>query len=94
VATAYTLFTNGGTVRPLIGPQSHPGGSPRPATDAGEGKVRRPADTTFLVTNMLRSVINEGHGCGARGMGFTADAAGKSGTTNDQRDAWFVGFTP
>ena len=52
------------------------------------------ADTTFLVTSMLRSVINEGTGAGARAAGFTADAAGKSGTTNDLRDAWFVGFTP
>ena len=55
--------------------------------------VARP-DTTFLVTNMMRSVINEGTGAGARAAGFTLDAAGKSGTTNDLRDAWFVGFTP
>ena len=63
---------------------------PEPAKDTS---VARP-DTTFLVTNMLRSVINEGTGAAARAMGFTPDAAGKSGTTNDQRDAWFVGFTP
>ena len=43
---------------------------------------------------MMRSVINEGTGAGARAAGFTLDAAGKSGTTNDLRDAWFVGFTP
>ena len=43
---------------------------------------------------MMRSVINEGTGAGARGAGFTLDAAGKTGTTNDLRDAWFVGFTP
>ena len=55
--------------------------------------VARP-DTTFLVTNMMRSVINEGTGAGARAAGFALDAAGKSGTTNDLRDAWFVGFTP
>ena len=43
---------------------------------------------------MMRSVINEGTGAGARAAGFTLDAAGKSGTTNDLRDAWFIGFTP
>jgi len=42
----------------------------------------------------MRSVINEGTAAGARGLGFTPDAAGKTGTTNDLRDAWFVGFTP
>ncbi len=43
---------------------------------------------------MMRSVINEGTGAAARAAGFALDAAGKSGTTNDLRDAWFVGFTP
>jgi len=51
-------------------------------------------ESAYLVTSMLRSVINEGTGYGARRRGFTGDAAGKTGTTNDTKDAWFVGFTP
>ena len=48
----------------------------------------------YLVTRMMESVLNEGTGAAARSMGFTVEAAGKSGTTNDTRDAWFAGYTP
>ncbi|HJR61859.1 MAG TPA: PBP1A family penicillin-binding protein [Vicinamibacterales bacterium] len=94
VASAYTLFANGGTIR-TVKPISRivSGGKEIPVETAVPRSVARP-DTTFLVTNMMRSVINEGTGAGARAAGFTPDAAGKSGTTNDLRDAWFVGFTP
>ncbi len=50
-------------------------------------------ESAFLVVNMMRSVLNEGTAAAARGWGLTADAAGKTGTTNDLRDAWFAGFT-
>lgn len=94
VAAAYTLFANGGAIRPLK-PISRitRAGRDIPIEAAPVRNVAR-ADTTFLVTNMMRSVINEGTGAGARAAGFAHDAAGKSGTTNDLRDAWFVGFTP
>jgi penicillin-binding protein 1B len=94
VAGAYTLFANGGTIRPLR-PISRivSGGKDIAVATVAPKEVARP-DTTFLVTNMMRSVINEGTGASARAAGFTPDAAGKSGTTNDLRDAWFVGFTP
>ena len=94
VAQAYTLFLNGGRVRPLAAIQ-------RIETADRELRPKAPAitraarpDTTFLVTNMMRSVLNEGTAAGARAEGFALDAAGKTGTTNDLRDAWFVGFTP
>ena len=52
------------------------------------------AESAFIVTHMMRSVLNEGTAYSARAQGFSADAAGKTGTTNDMRDAWFAGFTP
>ena len=94
VAQAYTLFVNAGRVRPLTAIE-------RIETTDREWRPDRAAltpaarpDTTFLVTNMMRSVLDEGTAVGARAAGFALDAAGKTGTTNDFRDAWFVGFTP
>ncbi len=96
IATAYTLFPNGGSVRPLQNLLKVASGgrdvTKKPKT--GLREIARP-DTTYLVTDMMRGVLEDGGTAGAaRSMGFTLDAAGKTGTTNDQRDAWFVGFTP
>ncbi|MGH9143791.1 MAG: penicillin-binding protein 1A [Vicinamibacterales bacterium] len=57
--------------------------------------VRAISDTTaYLMSTMLADVINAGTGSRARALGFTLPAAGKTGTTNDFNDAWFIGFTP
>jgi penicillin-binding protein 1B len=48
----------------------------------------------YMIDFMLEQVINHGTGEGARKRGFTRPAAGKTGTTNDSKDAWFTGFTP
>jgi penicillin-binding protein 1A len=50
--------------------------------------------TAYLMAGMLADVINAGTGARARALGFALPAAGKTGTTNEYRDAWFVGFTP
>jgi penicillin-binding protein 1A len=50
--------------------------------------------TAYLMTHMLADVINYGTAWKARQLGFRLPAAGKTGTTNDYRDAWFVGYTP
>jgi penicillin-binding protein 1B len=93
IAQAYTPFANLGVLRPLtpLLRVEENGRRIDPPVDRAVA-IARP-ETTFLVTSMMRSVINEGTGASARAS-FALDAAGKSGTTNDLRDAWFVGFTP
>ena len=48
----------------------------------------------YQVVDMLRGVIDYGTGVAVRRLGFSFPAAGKTGTTDDYRDAWFTGFTP
>jgi penicillin-binding protein 1A len=50
-------------------------------------------DTAFLMSSMLQDVIDGGTAWKARQLGFRLPAAGKTGTTNEYRDAWFVGYT-
>jgi penicillin-binding protein 1B len=95
LAAAYNVLANGGRkVEPtvalaLLDEAGRPAVPPAPAP---RQVVHEQA--AFLVADMLRSVINEGTGHPVREMGFSIDAAGKTGTTNDSRDAWFAGFTP
>jgi penicillin-binding protein 1A len=53
-------------------------------------------ETAFIMTNLLEGVVNDPSGTGHRVRNFLhgVPAAGKTGTTNDFADAWFVGFTP
>jgi penicillin-binding protein 1B len=53
-----------------------------------------PADAVYLVNDMLQDVFDYGTARRARGLGYGGNAAGKTGTTNSTRDAWFVGYTP
>jgi penicillin-binding protein 1A len=50
-------------------------------------------ETAYIITSMLKSVITSGTGSITRSF-FTAPAAGKTGTTQDYADAWFIGYTP
>ena len=95
MATAYTIFPNMGRERLLQHiSKVTSGGTDITRREKNEPKVIARPDTTYLVTDMMRTVLQEGTGAGARSMGFTLDAAGKTGTTNETRDAWFIGFTP
>jgi penicillin-binding protein 1B len=96
MATAYNVLANGGLkVEPVaVLKVTNESGQTLEQHDPKPPARVAHEETTFLVTNMLRSVINEGTAAAARGMGLSADAAGKTGTTNDLRDAWFAGYTP
>jgi membrane carboxypeptidase/penicillin-binding protein len=51
-------------------------------------------EETYLVTSALEGAVERGTGRGLRTWGYWGPVAAKSGTTNDFRDAWFVGYTP
>ncbi|HWR59485.1 MAG TPA: PBP1A family penicillin-binding protein, partial [Thermodesulfovibrionales bacterium] len=57
-----------------------------------EGEQVVSVETAFLITSMMEDVVNYGTGWRAKAMGRSV--AGKTGTTNDYRDAWFVGYVP
>ncbi len=66
----------------------------RDETDAAASTQAISPATAFLVANLLRDVVDTGTGARVRREGFVAPAGGKTGTTDDYKDAWFVGFTP
>ena len=69
---------------------SAPGGATTPEAPVPAPRVITPQND-YLMTTMMRDVILHGTGQGALSLG-RHDLAGKTGTTNDQRDAWFAGF--
>lgn len=52
-----------------------------------------PESIAWVTSDILSKVMDEGTGRSARSAGYNAPAKGKTGTTNDYRDAWFVGYT-
>jgi len=52
------------------------------------------SDVAFLTVSLMRDVVDRGTGAAVRSVGFTQPAGGKTGTTNESADVWFVGFTP
>ncbi len=67
------------------------GGLPQPGLDARAPRAISEANA-WIITDLLRDVVRRGTGQRARALG-RSDIAGKTGTTNDGRDAWFSGFT-
>jgi penicillin-binding protein 1B len=96
LATAYSAFANGGTswkragtTRAAFDSHGEPISVPRPQGST----VLTPAQA-YVMTSLLQGVVDHGTASSARAAGIASDLAGKTGTTNEGRDAWFVGYTP
>jgi penicillin-binding protein 1B len=62
-----------------------------PVDSPAAAQVLSPAEA-YLMTSLLQGVMRTGTGAPAQAFGIAAEVAGKTGTTNDGRDAWFVGY--
>jgi 1A family penicillin-binding protein len=95
LTAAYGAFANGGIVRrPVLIRRVEDSDGNVLFDDPGKSDRAVSEATAFLMASMLQDVINAGTAYRARQGGFMLPAAGKTGTTNDYNDAWFVGFTP
>jgi penicillin-binding protein 1A len=95
MASAYAVFADGGWLRPPVfirRVEDRDGRVLYRETPKSQRAVSE--ETAFIMAQMLTDVVNAGTGSRAREAGFKFPAAGKTGTTNDFHDAWFVGFTP
>ena len=95
-------------VTPPVGQGSDESGGPGPDLDRVMEKLRAEVESkatpglpegyhldpvdAYLMTDMLRAVVDEGTGTKVKALG--RPVAGKTGTTNDLHDAWFIGYTP
>ncbi|MET0553864.1 MAG: PBP1A family penicillin-binding protein [Vicinamibacteria bacterium] len=96
LASAYTAFAGmGDAVHPrLVTKVERANGEVVWRADpVQKRRVMAPA-VAYIVTDALRDALSRGTGSEVRRTGFKAPAAGKTGTTNDGTDAWFVGYTP
>jgi penicillin-binding protein 1A len=95
LVAAYAPFANGGTrVEPrLVTRIADLDGKVLWESNTRRTPVMDPRDA-FLLTSMLRSVVDEGTGRAVREWGVRDPVAGKTGTTNGGTDVWFVGYTP
>jgi penicillin-binding protein 1B len=91
MASAYTVFTNAGQrITPImLKSVRDPNGDVVDNFQPEKSQVLDPR-VSYVITRMLEGVLNNGTAVGVRARGFTAPAAGKTGSSHD---AWFAGFT-
>ncbi|MBA2340997.1 MAG: PBP1A family penicillin-binding protein [Pyrinomonadaceae bacterium] len=92
VASAYTAFANGGsrTTPVAINRLTTGNGATIAAPTGQRNEVLRP-EVAYIMTSMMKDVVNRGTAARLRARGFKWNVAGKTGTS---RDGWFAGYTP
>lgn len=94
IVTAYTIFPNGGFLhRPYVISEIRTKDGQTVYRSGIMGYRAVSPGAAVMTGRILEKTMDSGTGAGARSLGFRAPAAGKTGTTNDYHDAWFVGFS-
>jgi penicillin-binding protein 1A len=96
MVSAYTAFVGKGMrVAPLMVTRIEDNAGNVIATFSAHRNEVISRESSYKMIEMMRGVINEGTGYRIRGVyGMTADMCGKTGTTQNMSDGWFVGYTP
>ena len=96
ITSAFGIFANHGVwVKPIAVTRIEDRYGNQIASYAPQQEYVFSEETAYVLTSLLETNINEGTGASARWrFGFNHIAGGKTGTTNDNTDAWFVGYTP
>jgi len=68
--------------------------SDRPERNSGQAQRRIDPATAYIMTSLMQGVIREGTATNLKKIVSRPDIAGKTGTTNENVDAWFMGFSP
>ncbi len=95
VARTYAVFASGGVLHAPRSTESvrEPDGGELGGDEERSARAFSP-EATYLVTSALMGAVDRGTGRSLRALGVRGPFAGKTGTTNDRRDAWFAGYTP
>jgi penicillin-binding protein 1A len=94
LTAAFAVFPNGGyAVRPRAIVRAEDAAGSVAFANEVERKRALSEESAFQVVTMLQDVVDYGTASAVRSMGLRAPLGGKTGTTNEFKDAWFVGFS-
>ncbi len=92
---SYTMFpTNGMSTQPVYISRIEDRNGNILQSYSPEQKIVLSEAAAYTMCKMMKGVVDFGTGKNLRGMGIRGDAGGKTGTTNDNTDTWFIGYTP